>query len=116
VAVAAVLETLFWAYLVVGGLADQLPFAQGYGEVAAVLGTLVFVPLVLPALVLALAGRALTLATVLAGAAGLLYAMDFLYRLDSVLDAVPVSGVLGLGLMAALIGFGVALALRKWRT
>ena len=59
-----------------GGFNDALPFARGYGEVAAVLGTLVFIPFVLPALLLGLARRALGVAATLAAVGGLLYLLD----------------------------------------
>lgn len=75
------IEAAFWLYLAIGGLADALPFAKGYGAEAAFLGTLVFVPFVLPALVLGAMGRALPIAAVLAGGAGLLYMFDPLLRL-----------------------------------
>ena len=110
---AALLETLYWLYLLVGGLADQLPFAKGYGQVAAVLGTLVFVPFVLPALCLGLAGRALGLAASLAAIGGFLYLLDPLYRVGSIVDAMPVSGVFALGMVIALAGAAVYLVRRS---
>jgi hypothetical protein len=79
------IETAFWLYLAVGGLADALPFAKGYGSEAAFLGTLVFVPFVLPALVLVAMDRALPIAAVLTAGAGLLYLFDPLLRLASML-------------------------------
>lgn len=81
----ASVETAFWLYLVVGGLADVLPFAKGYGADAAFLATLVFVPLVLPALVLGAMGRGLPLAAILCASAGLLYLFDPLLRLAAAL-------------------------------
>ena len=57
------MEAAFWLYLVIGGLNDALPFAKGHGGIAAVLGTIVFVPFVLPALVLAVTERSLRTVT-----------------------------------------------------
>ena len=111
IAVAAL--TLVWLYLVVGGLTDTLVFAKGYGEPAAVLATLVFVPFVVPAALLAFFGRLVPVGAVLAGIAGLLYSMDPLMRLMSVLDGVPVTGVFALGLVALLAAGVVLLARRK---
>lgn len=113
VPVFAGLDALFWLYLVVGGLNDALPFPQGFGGVAAVLGTMVFVPFALPALGLALADRALKLAAVLAVIAGFLYSLDALYRRSNVLDAVPVSGVLGVGFIVAVAGFALVASRRR---
>jgi hypothetical protein len=81
----------------VGGFNDALPFARGYGEVAAVLGTLVFIPFVLPALLLGLARRALGVAATIAAVGGLLYLLGPLYRLGSIIDTVPVSAVFAAG-------------------
>ena len=110
VLIAASAETLYWLYLVVGGFNDALPFARGYGEVAAVLSTLVFIPFVLPALLLGLARRALGVAAILAAVGGLLYLLDPLYRLGSIIDTVPVSAVFAAGLIVGLTVAVVRLA------
>jgi hypothetical protein len=112
----AIIETVYWVYLLVGGLTDQLPFAKDYGEVAAVLGTFVFVPFVLPALVLAVRGRALGLAATLCTIGGVLYGMDPLYRVTTLVDDVPVSGVFAVGFVIALAGTAVLLTRRKRAT
>ena len=76
------------------------------------LATLVFVPFVVPAALLALFGRLLPVAAVLAGIAGCLYSLDPLMRLTDLLDDVPVVGVFAAGLVA-LLAAAVLLARRK---
>jgi hypothetical protein len=75
------IETLVWLYLVIGGLNDALFFAKGYGKQAAELANMVFMLFVLPAAIMAIAGRLLLVAAVLAGTAALLYGFDPFLRL-----------------------------------
>ena len=112
VLIAVTALTLVWLYLVIGGLTDTLFFAKGYGEPAAVLATLVFVPFVVPAALLAYFGRLVPLAAALAGIAGFLYSLDPLFRLTNVLDEVPAVGVFAAGLVA-LLAAAALLARRK---
>jgi hypothetical protein len=75
-----------------------------------VLGTLVFIPFVLPALLLGLARRALGVAATLATVGGLLYLLDPLYRVGSIIDTMPVSAVFAAGLIVGLTVAVVRLA------
>lgn len=68
------------------------------------LATIVFVPFVLPALILAYAGRALPLAAFLTVIGGILYSMDPLMRLTSVVGNIPLTAVFILGVVGALVG------------
>jgi hypothetical protein len=81
------IETLVWLYLVIGGLNDALFFAKGYGREAAQLANMVFMLLVLPAGILAIANRLLPTAALLAGVAGLAYAFDPFLRLMALIGA-----------------------------
>jgi hypothetical protein len=98
---ASAAEGLFWLYLVVLGLDDALPFAKGLGGTAAFLATVVFVAFVLPALLLALAGRGLQLAACLSSIAAILYLYDPFLRLASTIDGPALLACLGAGLVLA---------------
>ncbi len=80
-------ETLVWLYLVIGGLNDALFFTKGYGKEAAELANFVFMLFVLPAAILAISGRLLLVAALLAGVAALLYAFDPFLRLMALIAA-----------------------------
>ena len=73
--------TLVWLYFLVGGYTDTLPFAKGYGAIAAALATLVFVLFTLPALLLAAFNRLIGVAFALAVLGLVCYIYDPLLRL-----------------------------------
>lgn len=105
----SVLETGIWLYLTLGGLNDSLPFARGYGEAVAFLSTVVFVPFVLPALVLAIIGKGLHVAAWLCSVGAILYLYDPLLRLTA-LDGVSFVALIivgGIGVLS-LAGYGAA--------
>ena len=95
------LETAVWLYLSLGGLTETLPFARGYGSVVAFLSTVVFMPFVLPALVMAILGRGLQVAAWLCSVGGILYLYDPLLRLTS-LDGLSFVGLIVVGALGAL--------------
>lgn len=84
--VLAGLLTAVWLYYVIGGITDTLPFAKGYGGVAAALASIVFVIFVLPALVLAAITRLIGVAFALALLGLICYAFDPLLRLFAWFD------------------------------
>jgi hypothetical protein len=100
----AAIEAGFWLYLVVLGLDDALPFVNGAGGTVAFLGTVVFVAFVLPALLLALAGRGLQLAACLSSIAAVLYLYDPFLRLTSALDGFALLAVIGCAVVVAAGG------------
>jgi len=73
--------TLVTIVLVVGGVTDTLPFARGYGNIAAVLAGIVFVIFVLPAILLAAFNRLIGVAFALAALGLVCYIYDPLVRL-----------------------------------
>jgi hypothetical protein len=97
------LETVFWLYLVIGGLNDALPFAKAYGGVAAVLGTLVFVPFVLPALLLAVTKRGVPTAAWLSSIAALMFLYDPLIGLITAFESIPLVGLYVAGVVVAIL-------------
>jgi hypothetical protein len=96
------LETAFWLYLVIGGLNDALPFAKSYVGIAAVLGTLVFVPFVLPALLLAVMERGLPTAAWLSSIAALMFLYDPLIWLITG-ESIPLVGLYVPGVIVAIL-------------
>lgn len=73
--------TLFWAALAAMGLLELLPGHHGYGALAAVLVTIVYVIFVLPALLLAYFNRLIGVAFTLAVLGFICYAYDPILRL-----------------------------------
>jgi hypothetical protein len=72
--------TLITIYFVVGGFTDTLPFARGYGGIAAFLAGMVFVIFVLPALLLAAFNRLIGVAFALAVLGLVCYIYDPILR------------------------------------
>jgi hypothetical protein len=72
--------TLVTVFFVVGGLTDTLPFAKGYGGVAAALAGFVFIIFILPALLLAAFNRLIGVAFALAVLGLICYTYDALFR------------------------------------
>jgi hypothetical protein len=79
--------TLVWVWLTVGGVTDTLPFERGYGSVAAVLATFVYVIFVLPALLLAFFSRLIRVAFTLAVLGLVCYAYGPITYLTSLLGS-----------------------------
>jgi hypothetical protein len=77
--------TLVWAALAAAGLIEVLPGHQGYGALAAVLVTIVYVIFVLPALLLAWFNRLVGVAFTLAVLGLVCYAYDPILRLTAYL-------------------------------
>jgi len=79
--------TLVWIWLTVGGMTDTLPFQRGYGNIAAVLATIVYVIFVLPALLLAFFNRLIGVAFTLAVLGLVCYAYGPITYLTSLLGS-----------------------------
>jgi hypothetical protein len=77
--------TLVWAALSTAGLLEMLPGHHGYGTLAAVMITLVYVIFVLPALLLAYFNRLIGVAFALAVIGLVCYAYDPILRLTALL-------------------------------
>lgn len=77
--------TLVWAALSTVGLLEMLPGHSGYGTLAAVMITLVYVVFVLPALLLAYFNRLIGVAFTLAVLGLVCYAYDPIFRLTALL-------------------------------
>lgn len=75
--------TLVWAGLVIAGLLEVLPGHSGYGALAAILVTIVFVIFILPALLLAYFNRLIGFAFTLAILGLVCYAYDPIIRLTA---------------------------------
>jgi hypothetical protein len=72
--------TLATVYFVAGGLTDALPFAKGYGGIAAALAGFVWVIFILPAFLLAAFNRLIGVAFALAALGLICYTYDALFR------------------------------------
>jgi hypothetical protein len=77
--------TAIWAALVIGGMTETLPFERGYGNVVAVVASVVFVIFVLPALLLAIFNRIIGLAFALAILGLVCYAYPLVVHLTTFL-------------------------------